>query len=56
MDKQMIPDSSVNIVTGWKDQILLPIYKRTLLFDPKKGLGFVNGTAIPGQTQRVPVG
>jgi hypothetical protein len=55
-DKKIIPDSSVNEVTGCKAQILLTIHKRTFLFDTKKSLGFLNGTAIPGQAQRVPRG
>jgi len=51
----MIPDSSVNEVTGWQAEIL-PIHEWTVLCDAKKGLGFVNITSIPVQVQRFPGG
>jgi len=54
--KQTIPDSSVNEVPGWQAEIFLQIHERTFLLDAKKGLGFVKGTVIPVQAQRLPAG
>jgi len=54
--KQIIPDSSVNEVTGWQAEIFLPIYEPIFLVAAKKGSGFEKSTAIPVQIQRFPGG
>ena len=41
----MTPDSSVNEVTGWQAEIILPRHERIFLVDAKKCLGFVKRTA-----------
>jgi hypothetical protein len=54
--KQIIPHSSVNEVTRWQAEIFLPVHERAFLFDAKKFLGSVKGTAKPVQACTGPEG
>jgi hypothetical protein len=40
----------------WQAEIFLPVHEGTFLFDAKKGLGFVKGTANPVPACTAPEG